>query len=67
LWNFYFRKKENAVEDFRKLIEQLILQMQKKEQSVKNYATSIGENAVHGSDSDEMELKVLFILQEEKI
>ena len=45
-------EKENAVEDFRALIgatNQLTLLKELK----KKYATSINENAVHGSDSDE--------------
>ena len=46
-------EKENAVEDFRKLIG-ATNPVQAEEGTIrKKYATSIGENAVHGSDSDE--------------
>jgi nucleoside-diphosphate kinase len=46
-------EKDNAVEDFRKLIG--ATDPSKAEQGTirSKYATSIGENAVHGSDSDE--------------
>ena len=46
-------EKENAVEDFRKLIG-ATNPAEAAEGTIRaNYATSIGENAVHGSDSDE--------------
>ena len=46
-------EKENAVEDFRKLIGSTN-PADAKEGTIRNlYATSMGENAVHGSDSDE--------------
>lgn len=46
-------EKENAVEDFRKLVG-ATNPVQAEERTIrKKYATSIGENAVHGSDSDE--------------
>ena len=45
-------EKENAVEDFRKLIGSTNPD-EAKEGTIRNlYATSMGENAVHGSDSD---------------
>lgn len=46
-------EKDNAVEDFRELIGSTN-PAQAKEGTIRNlYATSMGENAVHGSDSDE--------------
>lgn len=46
-------EKENAVEDFRKLIG-ATNPVQAAEGTIRKlYAASIGENAVHGSDSDE--------------
>ena len=46
-------EKENAVEDFRKLIGSTN-PADATEGTIRNvYATSMGENAVHGSDSDE--------------
>ena len=46
-------EKENAVEDFRELIGSTN-PAEAKEGTIRNlYATSMGENAVHGSDSDE--------------
>lgn len=46
-------EKDNAVDDFRKLIG-ATNPVQAEEGTIrKKYATSIGENAVHGSDSDE--------------
>lgn len=46
-------EKENAVEDFRKLIGSTNPD-EAKEGTIRNlYANSMGENAVHGSDSDE--------------
>jgi nucleoside-diphosphate kinase len=44
-------EKDNAVEDFRTLMVLLTLLKLLKELSVKH--TLLGENAVHGSDSDE--------------
>lgn len=46
-------EKENAVEDFRKLIGATDPSKAEEGTIRKRYATSIGENAVHGSDSDE--------------
>src|SRR5690606_1348887 len=46
-------EKENAVEDFRTLIEATKPAEAAKSTIRKKYATSIGENAVHGSDSDD--------------
>lgn len=46
-------KKENAVEDFRKLIGATNPAQAEEGTIRKKYARSIGENAVHGSDSDE--------------
>ncbi len=46
-------EKENAVEDFRKLIGATNPAEAAEGTIRKAYATSIGENAVHGSDSDE--------------
>jgi len=46
-------KKENAVEDFRTLIGATNPADAAEGTIRKLYATSIGENAVHGSDSDE--------------
>lgn len=45
--------KDNAVEDFRKLIGATNPAEAADDTIRKMYATSIGENAVHGSDSDE--------------
>ena len=46
-------EKDNAVEDFRKLIGSTN-PAEAKEGTIRHfYATSMGENAVHGSDSDE--------------
>jgi nucleoside-diphosphate kinase len=46
-------EKDNAVEDFRKLIG-ATNPAEAEEGTIRaKYATSIGENAVHGSDSDE--------------
>ena len=46
-------EKDNAVEDFRELIGSTNPE-QAREGTIRNlYATSMGENAVHGSDSDE--------------
>jgi nucleoside-diphosphate kinase len=60
----YFRK-DNAVEDFRTLIG--ATNPADAEGTIrKAYATSIGENAVHGSDSDEnAAIEGAFHLQEE--
>lgn len=46
-------EKENAVEDFRKLIGATNPAEAAEGTIRKQFATSIGENAVHGSDSDE--------------
>ncbi len=46
-------EKENAVEDFRKLIGATNPANAEEGTIRKLYATSMGENAVHGSDSDE--------------
>ncbi len=46
-------EKNNAVEDFRKLIGSTNPAEAEEGTIRKLYATSIGENAVHGSDSDE--------------
>ncbi len=46
-------EKENAVEDFRKLIGATNPSQAEEGTIRKLYAESIGENAVHGSDSDE--------------
>ena len=46
-------EKENAVEDFRKLIGATNPAQAEEGTVRKKYAASIGENAVHGSDSDE--------------
>jgi len=46
-------EKENAVEDFRVLIGSTNPEEAAEGTIRKLYATSIGENAVHGSDSDE--------------
>src|SRR6188474_77743 len=46
-------EKENAVEEFRKLIGATNPANAEEGTIRKKYATSIGENAVHGSDSDE--------------
>lgn len=46
-------EKDNAVEDFRKLIGATNPAEAAEGTIRKKYATSIGENAVHGSDSDE--------------
>ena len=46
-------EKENAVESFRKLIGATNPAQAEEGTIRKKYATSIGENAIHGSDSDE--------------
>lgn len=46
-------EKDNAVEDFRKLIGATNPAQAEEGTIRKKYATSIGENAIHGSDSDE--------------
>ncbi len=46
-------EKDNAVEDFRKLIGATNPAQAEEGTIRKKYATSIGENAVHGSDSDD--------------
>lgn len=46
-------EKENAVEDFRKLIGATNPAQAEEGTIRRKYARSIGENAIHGSDSDE--------------
>ena len=46
-------EKENAVEDFRKLIGATNPAQAEEGTIRKRFAASIGENAIHGSDSDE--------------
>ena len=46
-------EKENAVADFRKLIGATNPENAEEGTIRKKYASSVGENAVHGSDSDE--------------
>jgi len=46
-------EKENAVEDFRKLIGATNPTQAAEGTVRKLYASSVGENAIHGSDSDE--------------
>ena len=46
-------EKDNAVEEYRKLIGATNPEEAKKGTIRAKYATSIGENAVHGADSDE--------------
>ena len=46
-------EKDNAVEDFRTLIGATNPEQAAEGTIRKKYATSVGENAVHGSDSDE--------------
>lgn len=46
-------EKDNAVADFRKLIGATNPEQAEEGTIRKNFATSVGENAVHGSDSDE--------------
>ena len=46
-------EKENAVEDFRKLLGATNPAQAEEGTIRKKYAASLGENAVHGSDSDE--------------
>jgi nucleoside-diphosphate kinase len=46
-------EKENAVEDFRKLIGPTNPEQAEEGTIRKTFARSMGENAVHGSDSDE--------------
>ena len=61
-------EKENAVEEFRKLIGSTNPE-EAEEGTIRNlYATSMGENAVHGSDSDEnAEIEGAFHFSEEEI
>ena len=44
-------KKNNAVEDFRKLIGNTNPEKAENDTIRKRFATSVGENAIHGSDS----------------
>lgn len=46
-------EKENAVEDFRKLIGATNPANAEEGTIRKRFATSVGENAIHGSDSDD--------------
>jgi nucleoside-diphosphate kinase len=46
-------EKDNAVEDFRKLIGATDPAKAEDNTIRKLYAASVGENAIHGSDSDE--------------
>ncbi len=46
-------EKDNAVADFRKLIGATDPAKAEEGTIRKNFASSVGENAVHGSDSDE--------------
>jgi nucleoside-diphosphate kinase len=46
-------EKENAVEDFRKLIGATNPAQAAEGTIRKLYAASVGENAIHGSDSDD--------------
>ena len=61
-------EKENAVEEFRKLIG-ATNPAEAEEGTIRSlYATSMGENAVHGSDSDEnAEIEGAFHFSEEEI
>ncbi len=61
-------EKENAVEDFRNLIGSTN-PSEAKEGTIRNlYATSMGENAIHGSDSDQnANLEGSFHFNEEEI
>ena len=61
-------EKENAVEEFRKLIGSTNPE-EAEEGTIRNlYATSMGENAVHGSDSDEnAEIEGAFHFSDEEI
>lgn len=61
-------EKENAVEEFRKLIGSTNPAEAEKGTIRNLYATSMGENAVHGSDSDEnAEIEGAFHFSEEEI
>lgn len=61
-------EKENAVEDFRNLIGSTN-PSEAKDGTIRNlYATSMGENAIHGSDSDQnANLEGSFHFSEEEI
>ena len=61
-------KKENAVEEWRKTIGSTNPDEAETGTIRKDYATSIGENAVHGSDSDENAKKEIgFFFSESEI
>jgi len=61
-------KKENAVEEWRKTIGQTNPDEAETGTIRKDFATSIGENAVHGSDSDENAKKEIgFFFSESEI
>ena len=56
-------EKDNAVEEWRKLIGETNPNNAEKGTIRKEFATSLGENAVHGSDSNEnalLEIKFFF-------
>lgn len=61
-------EKDNAVEDFRKLIGSTDPNEAEEGTIRKNFARSKGENAVHGSDSDEnAEIEIEFHFDETEI
>ena len=61
-------EKENAVEDFRKLIGSTDPNEAEEGTIRKNFARSKGENAVHGSDSDEnASIEISFHFDESEI
>jgi len=61
-------EKDNAVEDFRKLIGATNPEDAKEGTIRKSYATDVEKNAVHGSDSDEnAEIESSFHFSEEEI
>ena len=57
-------EKDNAVADFRTLIGATNPAEAAEGTIRKNFASSIGENAVHGSDSDENFLTISYIIEE---
>tara|TARA_B100001250_G_C19533578_1_gene671544 strand:+ start:76 stop:474 length:399 start_codon:yes stop_codon:yes gene_type:complete len=61
-------EKDNAVEDFRKLIGSTDPNEAEEGTIRKNFARSKGENAVHGSDSDEnAEIEIKFHFEKTEI
>ena len=61
-------EKDNAVEDFRKLIGATDPAKADEGTIRKLYATSVGENAVHGSDSDEnAAIEIAYFFKPEEI